>query len=1248
MPSGIQWDPVVQQELAMRGVDKSTGVYGDHKVQIGKGSPLRLDEIKSASMPYAGFTQVKKIERGKAGIASGAESTLKTLCSRAGTLDAKTLLGTLKAMQTQTDRLAALGQLTQAQKQDTMWTFTAAVQGLSNRELSAAYQSFLTAEMDLLQTALQHEGQNNPNAVDARRAAAQLFDLQALILKEISNRSVNEQIDQTMAGEGQKVDGVVFTLDDIAVIDGQEQILEGRAPDEDSGRPKSLVSQFGGTGSVDNHAEAHDISAANLVSLTEIGARSATQREKTAVQEQSKLSARGIDDVTVREIGDALRKCEVTMNIKTGFLIGGENNIFDHLNDPMVNIFHLHDQGNAPKGADYLEERATTEEVLFPELKGRQVNADERPMYAAVNYRQNRLGAITTRSDYGASVIVLKPEAAKRATYSVNDSFMSTKLDFSQARRQNFYNLLDGVNESDHLRFGGTIPESLVSALRDPNSQEHRDFDAYLDKLATLPKQKQETLQLGYNSYPESIQAHFPGEDKDANLSSFKAFLTECFADMGATRSAMATHDNLETLITQMDSVSGNNLARAVKDGREGESPRLGLSGVQYIEAQVHGPLIPSRDIAEIRINLDDVPENQQEDVKARARQYEKDTGIKVTFTTYVMEQEDEDEMTDVVEDKQRAFNAQHLDQAELAGTRKDYMDHLDEKLGSMIAFYTETLQAGLPAGALRIEGNAREKLKADFNRRINEIASESHNYTARDVVMQAFRDVALPALQQKAALLRELETIAAEEPPLLPAQKQAVAKWVVEAGALRSPLELRTIVKHARMQADLFREIASAEPPMTTAQVLQRFAETTRALDQDLITLVQSLNDPDFGTENRFTEQDRVGFMSLALLKAGEPPVDQEGLKKLHGILCGREMSHAMAQMQRVENDPAVQEVPERGRVYFMRMQLHLNACNVAKEVGEHFRDPAPYRMELSLLQEPVRAGIRQVAPQVGQILDAQHPAYAPMPAPAHPELLPQNAAQRRGFCVQVLDNYTEIEKVHEKGQSTHGRGHIARSYIYATVMCNMLEEAGIKVDKNAVQLSIAGHDMGRQGPGYDKWEQDSATKTVGAMQNTYGPDAMGPEYEQHIAGCIIHTSPQNNTVEAMVMQAADSLDIGRTKDFDLERFPFLKGKPGETPSQAAEDLRKELAKEADQLQRMTNPYCANRNALHKMNTNMLEASDDLADEFNEQAKELRKYIADEFAKDWDVPSEEYMTRYEDIIHQNPQLFPLLSKYYH
>ena len=36
------------------------------------------------------------------------------------------------------------------------------------------------------------------------------------------------------------------------------------------------------------------------------------------------------------------------------------------------------------------------------------------------------------------------------------------------------------------------------------------------------------------------------------------------------------------------------------------------------------------------------------------------------------------------------------------------------------------------------------------------------------------------------------------------------------------------------------------------------------------------------------------------------------------------------------------------------------------------------------------------------------------------------------------------------------------------------------------------------------------------------------------------------------------------------------------------------------------------------------------------------------EFAADWDVPSDMYMKRFEDTVRDNPQIFPLLSKYYH
>ncbi|MBO6003015.1 MAG: DUF3626 domain-containing protein, partial [Mailhella sp.] len=577
--------------------------------------------------------------------------------------DAKGLLGALKAMQVHTDRLLKLEQITEEQKKDSEWAFAAAVQNLSNRELAAVYQSFTSAEMDLLQTALQHEGRSSGKASDARRAAAQLFDLQALVLKEISNRSINEQISQhagAISQEGKR---------------GAEQ------------KPQTLIGEFGGMDQwLALHPEGYDITAANLVSLTEVGAHSATVREKTATPVQERLNARGLDDVSVKEMGDALRKCEVTINIKTDYLIGGDNSIFDHPNDPMVNIFHLHDQGVDPKGPGYLTERQATEDVLFPELKGRQVNADERPMYGAINYQGRQTGALRQSMGYGSSTIVLKPEVAKRATYTINDTFYSARIDVSAEKRQNFYRLLDGVNGNGRQSAGGErIPESLVDALKNPSSQERKDFEAALDAIAQNPS-IQKAAAFKFELFPKSIMNHFPknSDALESTFSEFKGFLTECFGDADTTRSIMATHDNLESLVTQMDDVDGNGIAHSVQASKNGENGGIYLNHAQYIEAQIQGPLIPSRDIAEIRIYIDEVPKDEQEALKAKARQYQKDTGIKVTFVGVETEAEDEQSI-DGLDRETSAFHAEHIDQKALESGKQNVLNHLEEKVKDFI-----------------------------------------------------------------------------------------------------------------------------------------------------------------------------------------------------------------------------------------------------------------------------------------------------------------------------------------------------------------------------------------------------------------------------------------------------------------------------------------------------------------------------------------------------------------------------------
>ena len=298
----INPDIVVQQELQSRGVDSSVGVFGSHHVQIRKGSPIRLDVIKSAKVPFAGFKTATQIRRGKAGIEQTASDALKTLASP-GSLDAGKLLGLLKAQQTHLDRLTALNQLDPAQKQDAdgLWMFTKAVENLSNEDLASIFQKFTSSEMDLLQTALMREGQINPAARDARIAASRLFNLQALVLKEIGNRAA------------------LSNLSDLRGADPADETLK----DENLRLPQKLSDEYGSSGVNDVVAEPvheKDITATNMAVLTEVSAQSATKRENIATTERAKLDARGLGDVQLKEMGDVLRSAELTINIPLDIL----------------------------------------------------------------------------------------------------------------------------------------------------------------------------------------------------------------------------------------------------------------------------------------------------------------------------------------------------------------------------------------------------------------------------------------------------------------------------------------------------------------------------------------------------------------------------------------------------------------------------------------------------------------------------------------------------------------------------------------------------------------------------------------------------------------------------------------------------------------------------------------------------------------------------------------------------------------
>ncbi|MBQ8707803.1 MAG: DUF3626 domain-containing protein [Succinivibrionaceae bacterium] len=1221
----IAMNTAVKQELESRGVDETTGVYANHKVKLGKSSSVRIDAIKSASIPFAGFTKATKIARGKAGVEASADKVLQNLASSADKLSAKNLLGNLKAMQIHTDRLDKLGQLTDAQKADTSWTFATSVQKLSNTQLAAVFQTFASSEMDLLHTALIHEGRKNPNAADARAAAEQLFDLQALIIKEISNRSINEQITQN----------------------GAELEFEGlpEATDEAVSRPKTLTQQFGGVGTAANAVHANDITAANLEILAETASGSANIRERSVAKADQQLKARNIDNLTIKEIGNTIRSAELTINIQTQFLVGGGNTLMKHPNDPMVNIFHLHGQGIDPKGEGYLKLRDTTEKVLFPEFKGHNINADERPMYGSLNINGNRIGALKENHGYGKSAIVLKPEVAKRATYMVNDSFYSLPIDCGRERRDNFYKLLDGVNDS-MSEFGEKIPQEIINALKDPQSKERKDLEAYFD-------QAEDESVTYFKHFPRSLDDLISNEtklrcQKNPNLDSrvvtesihdaIKGLMTECFADAKQTRDKTATYDNVETLVTQMDSVNSNSLARAAIEVKNGQSLRAIPSNMQYIEAQIQGPIIPSRDIAEIRLYVDDIPADQQEATIREAKKFGKENGIKITLVDYEIAQEDD--RTSDIEKANKEFISQHHDMKNIESIRDDYLDNVEARLKELIKFHN--LEKDLPEGSLRLEGNALSAFVSSFISGIQSRIDAKYEDTDEDAVRVTFKNTATNALRHKAELLK---TVYASD--LNPAQKKAVSDWVVAAKALRTVDELKTVLKNAQAQSELFRNIIDAQPPLTAQQACAKIAEFSATMDKELSAMfTESYKGREVGPDDTMTEMNRISFMTIALMKNGEPPVSKESFEKLAGIIDGPEMKLLHNQLLGLEQNGDLIRNMNVETLNVVTSNLYIIGKNLRTEAGGVYTNPAPYRGNLNLLQKPVRTILAGINPALAEKLDKVYPAYAEFPKPASLEKMPASEAGRRKFLTNIMDSYITIEREYEKRTANHGRGHIARAYIYANVLSNILISKGIAVDKNAVMCGIAGHDVGRKGTGTDNWEQRSAEATVNQMKAAFGEDSMGQDYEQEVHDCIY--KHKSKTIEGMLLNSADSLDYGRINAgaFRLEHFAFMPPE-GSKPDPDIQEMRKELAREANLLQRLTSPFCAIHQQLDQFDQQMATATGEMETKISEVKESVLNSVAEQIRKDQDIPSDEYMKRFEDTIRNNPKMFPLLSKYY-
>lgn len=1172
MPSRIQAAPTIQQQLASRGITEKTGVFGQHKVQLGTGSPIRLDKIKGNSVPYQGFRTATKIARGHEGLEKSSSNTLNILAAP-GTLDARKLLAALKTNGNFMERLDKLGQLTEAQKGNSLWSFAPAVEKLSNTELAAVYQNFTSAEMDLLQTALRHEGLNNPKANDARHAASQLFDLQALVLKEMSNRVSNGMLDDLSAKEPEN------------------------AAKYENMRPASLSRQYAQKDVLPT-AHTHDITAANLHTLANVAAESATRRENTATAETQKLSSRGIS-ATPKEMGDLLRESPLTINLPARRLLR-DNSFILNPDQPMPNAFHIQQQGTINKGASYMPRRNETEKLLFPELKGHDVIADERPVYGALNTQRAQKGP--AKRDYGHCVIVLKPEVARRATFIAEDTFYSPAISITPERKEEFYKLLDGSG----------LPIETVVALKDPESAEHRAMETYLDGGLNV---KDVTATFFKNPPTET------GISGTVNKDLFAAVALQAFGDKAATRSKVASYDNLESLLPNLNDLNGAMLAQGAEKRARGEDPSVRLS-MNYIEAQIHGPIIPSRDIQEIRVDLGEAPAGERMQLIARMDTFSHSTGVKVTYITdelnewetsqslgtfELTDQNEEERIDNTFESGVRYFTdhvRQEVNDAIEEGLNHNIQNHIRSALNNMDLTHLFPQEGEiLRRSALTLIAKAIPRQVQTY------MATPSNENTSPEkIAADIIERAAQPVLQKKADLLNKLNNL-----PMTSEQRAAFSHWI-RSSDITDPEELQLTFDNAQIQAAALQTIAKADPPLSAEETFRTLAKAAQLTDERTDTYAKG---KDYSAEQKFAAKNRASFMAYSLIKNGIPPLSQEQMRGLYDRLHSPEMLSMIRQLRGiVTNEAIMAEVNDYGLLNTLSTMSIFHLQNAEKEVGEKEVD-IEFNANLALVPEKNRALFREVAPQTMATFDKAYPAYSPFPAAAVPGSMPTTHTARRDFLVRHINEYLSHEKGFDRGSSTHGRGHITRAFIFASVMCSILEEQGIPVDRNAVLCGITGYDVGRQGPGVDKWEKDSAQTTVKLMKSDFGQNTMGQDYEQEVIGTI---TKHSTTVEGMVLKAADGLDIGRTKTFDLNRMPFLRGKEGEDVPDEVKKLREGLAKEADLLQRFTDPMCQHREELNKLIMDITTTAPEspLYEQLIEQKEALLKKIAELYEASW------------------------------
>ena len=570
----------------------SDKALGGTTAKVG-GLTIDLAKIGTDTIPFQGFRKNTKLQRAEAGANQSALDTLAAFQrGEGGKVDFTAMLrhlNTLHAHVFNSVQLGAVPQGTSLATADVRLLEAAlcrAVDSMDNTQLSSVYQGLISRETadlkDEISRILNHPDADPSLKTLCKQTFTDLSRIEAMVVSEISRRMAYEHA----------------------------------SPAEKQNFP-SLMERYTGTASQTVHGQGTDMSATNLAILSKTAALDSITAQTAVPAIDQRIQTHGLPDVDAHAIGDMIRANDLTINVHLGALVGwrrdGSTDPHPPLSTPgaaLRNTFASKEaQGKGLLSDGYLVQRDEVEKHFFPEYSSVPLSGHERPLYAAFNTKQTTGGgADSAMSSYGKVCIVLKQHVKEQATYTLDDTFFAARIDANPARRQELEDSLlalyaeqlkDGT--ADRLRGGRTAPDK--PCIREALDDFYNSFGGQITSL-----QNAMSLSTLLSSFiNENLKDGAPQVDQFTLQGQILSILG--VNDQGAT----ASFDNIENLLARQGDFTAVNMGVATMRRQTNPDTPCSFEGVTYIEAQLHGPVILDRDVAEIRIDVSEMTEHFEE-----------------------------------------------------------------------------------------------------------------------------------------------------------------------------------------------------------------------------------------------------------------------------------------------------------------------------------------------------------------------------------------------------------------------------------------------------------------------------------------------------------------------------------------------------------------------------------------------------------------------------------------------------------